>query len=356
MPVGVPDTGHAFLPRLRGCGFQPERADAGVVDLQIPPEQPADGVGDVAQRGVVELGRTFGEVLHQQVPYGPALDAVLVDDLLDAAPSFDPQCPEPRWCAGGQHTSLLEQRVEQRPACAASEMVLLQGGRQLDAVADSDVADQATLADHHPGELVHGVRPSPADRRAGLDLETAESVRVDGRPGLGKQERLALSQQPPVAGPDHLPGYQQDQPGAQLVAMMTPGRGPILQRQISPVEPGGVRSAGQPLLLPGLPGLALQPIQELGQATPPCLVPGAARGRVGEQAQQPLDQHLPALAGLPPTLREGPRFPLRRPASLCRLRHLCDHGAGGAVADSQVHRFSPLPAEVPNSTASTSGR
>jgi len=207
LAAGVPDVGQAFLPCLRDRGFQPERADAGVVDLQVPPEQPADGVGDVAQRGVVELGRAFGEVLHEQVPYGPALDAVLVDDLLDAASSFDPQRPQPRWRAGGQHASVLEQRVEQRPASAAPEVVLLQSRRQLDAVADGDVADQAAFADHHPGELAEGVGAGPANRGAGADLETAEPVRVDGHPGLGQHQRLALPQQPPVARPEHLPGH-----------------------------------------------------------------------------------------------------------------------------------------------------
>ena len=234
-------------------------------------------------------------------------------------------------------------------------MVLLQSGRQLDAVADGDVADQAAFADHHPGELVEGIGAGPADRRACPGLEGAEPAGVDGGPGLGQHQCLALPQQPPVAGPEHLAGHQRDQPGAQLVAMMLPGRDTIFQRQISPAGPGGVRSAGQPLLLPAVTGLALQPVQELGQAASPCLVPGAAR-RVGEQAQQPPGQRFPALAGLPPALREGPRFPLRRPASPCRLRHLCDPGGGGAVVDRQGHRFSPPVAEVPNSTARTSGR
>jgi len=242
MTIGVPDVGQAFFPCLRDRGLQPERADAGVVDLQVPPEQPADGVGDVAQRGVIEFGCAFGEVVHQQVPYRPALDAGLVDDLLDAAAPFDPQRPQPCWCAGGQHTGLLEQRVEQRPARAAPEMVLLQGGRQLDAVANGDVADQAAFADHHPGELAEGIGAGPADRRACPGLETAEPVGDDGRPGLGQHQRLALPQQPPVAGPDHLPGHQQDQPAGQRVAMMAPRRDMSRHRQIRPAGTGGVRA------------------------------------------------------------------------------------------------------------------
>jgi hypothetical protein len=49
--------------------------------------------------------------------------------------------------AGGQqHADLFEERVEQRPARAAPEMMLVQGVRRLDAVADGDVADHAALA------------------------------------------------------------------------------------------------------------------------------------------------------------------------------------------------------------------
>jgi len=46
------------------------------VDLQVAPEQPAEGSGDGTQGGVVEIGGSLGEVLDQQVPDGPALDAV----------------------------------------------------------------------------------------------------------------------------------------------------------------------------------------------------------------------------------------------------------------------------------------
>ena len=209
--------------------------DRGVAHGGVEQGVPADFRGDVRRHtgpegvghedSVVEFGCAFGEVLHRQVPYGSALNAGLVDDPLDAAPPFDSQRPEPRWCAGGQHASLLEQRIEQRPARAAPEVVLLQSSRQLDAVADGDVADQAAFADHYPGELVHGVGPGPADRRAGLEFDAAEPAGVDGRPGLGQQQRLALPQQPPVAGPEHLPGYQQDQPGAQLLGDDAPEPG-----------------------------------------------------------------------------------------------------------------------------------
>ena len=93
--VGVADEGQPFLPYPGDLGRRAERADAGMVDLQVPPEQPAQVAGDRPQRGVVEVGSPLGEVLHHQVPHGPALDAVLSDDLLDAAAPIDAQRPQP---------------------------------------------------------------------------------------------------------------------------------------------------------------------------------------------------------------------------------------------------------------------
>ena len=106
---------------------------------------------------MVKLGSPLGEVLHQQVPDGPALDAVGVDDLLDAAAALDPQRPQPFGRRGREHAGLLEQRVEQWPARAAPEVMLPQRCGQLDAVADGDVADEAALADRDPGDLVQCV-------------------------------------------------------------------------------------------------------------------------------------------------------------------------------------------------------
>ncbi|MBD0689820.1 hypothetical protein BG452_28560 [Streptomyces sp. CBMA123] len=72
--------------------------------------------------GSVDLGGPLGEVLDQQVPDGPAFNAVRVDDLLDAAAALDAKRPKPQRCTGREHAGLLEQGVEQRPARAASEV------------------------------------------------------------------------------------------------------------------------------------------------------------------------------------------------------------------------------------------
>jgi hypothetical protein len=143
----------------------------------------------------------------------------------------------------------------------------------------------------------------------GLDLQAVEGTGVEGGPGLGEHHRHPLAQQPPVGGPDDLPGHEQDEAREQLVAVMRPDRDAPLQRQFSPAGAGGVGPAGQPPLLPGASGLPLEPVQQPGQPAPPGLVPGQARARVGEQAQQPPRQVFPALPCLPPALLTGPRLP-----------------------------------------------
>ncbi|MFF8035906.1 hypothetical protein [Streptomyces sp. NPDC016626] len=283
-----------------------------MVDLQVAPEQPAQVAGDGPQRDVVELGSPLSEVLDQQVTDGPALDAVRVDDLLDAAAALDTKRPQPQRCAGRKHAGLLEQGVEQRPAGAAAEVVFLQCGGQLDAVADGDVADQPALADHDPGELVQGVGPRCRGRVLGQLFEPLEGLGVAGGPGLGEHHRHALPQQPRVAGADRLPGDQEHQARGQFIAPVALGCAASLEGQIVPLETGVVRPAGHPAILPGLSGLAFEPVQQLAQAPPPGLVAGQARTGVGERSKQPLDQALPALTGLPPARFADSRFPLQR--------------------------------------------
>ena len=351
MTVGIANAGQPFLPCPGDLRCQVKGVDTGVMDLQVPPEQPAQVAGDRPERGVVEVRCPLGEVLHHQVPDGPAFDAVLADDLLDAAASVDAQRPQPQRSGGGQDPGLLEQCVEQRAARASPEMVFLQGGRQLDTVADGDVGDEPALADHYPGELVQSVRTGPPDRILRVLLEPAESPGIDRHTGLGQHQRVTLPHQPPVGRPDHLPGHQQHQTAGQLVAPMPRGWF-TTQRQSGPFKAGRVRPARQPPVLPGLTGLALQPVQQLGQPAPPRLVPAATRARVGEGGQQPLGQGMPLLARLPPASRQPARLPLLR---LLRRRSLS--GAHRrAIVDLPRHHASPVIFDEPNNVANTSGR
>jgi hypothetical protein len=66
-----------------------------------------------------------------------------------------------------------------------------------------------------------------------VELEAAEPVRVYGGLHLGQQQRLAPPQQPPAVGPEHLPGHQQDQPGALLLAMMLLGQTRFSARSVT---------------------------------------------------------------------------------------------------------------------------
>ena len=144
---------------------------------------------------------------------------------------------------------------------------------------------------------------------AAVICAACEGTRVEGGPGLGEHHRHPLAQQPPVGGPDDLPGHEQDEAREQLVAVMRPDRDTPLQRQFSRAGAGGVGPAGQPPLLPGASGLQLEPVQQLGQPPPPGLIPGQARAWSGEQARQPPRQVFPALPRLPPVLLAGPRLP-----------------------------------------------
>ena len=64
----------------------------------------------------------------------------------------------------------------------------------------------------------------------GVGLKTLKAMGVDGRTGLGEHQRLPLPQQPGVAGPDDLPGHEQLQTAAQLIAVMSASRGAPSQR------------------------------------------------------------------------------------------------------------------------------
>ena len=338
MPTGVPDVGQAFLPCLRDLRVPAEASRCRGDGSPGPARTAGKGVGDVAQRGVVELGRPFGEVLHQQIPYGPALDAVLVDDLLDAAASFDPQRPQPRWRAGGQHASVLEQRVEQRPASAAPEVMLLQSRRQLDAVADGDVADQAALADHHPGELAQGIdRAQPiagaglASRRRNRRARWPPGPRSASAPGVAAAATGSRAGSParPLAGPARCTARRDDADGRD-----TPSAAVV---QSNPAASAPLASHG-PARCPRA-GVAASPGAWSARAAG--LVPGAARARVGERPSNRSTRR-PGSGGSATSsagraaARHSGAAPVR-----CRLgpwRSRCQWCCRGR----QVHRFSPL--------------
>src|SRR5262252_6440829 len=96
---------------------------------KVAPEQAAEISGDRAQRGVVEVGRPFAEVLDEQVADRPALNGIGVDDLLDAAASVQPQYPQSLRSRSRKHAGLLQRRVEpgHRPVLPARRRRLAAG-------------------------------------------------------------------------------------------------------------------------------------------------------------------------------------------------------------------------------------
>lgn len=141
---------------------------------------------------MIKLRGPLGEVLDQKITDRPALEAVGVDDLLDAAAAVQPQHPQPLGRRSREHAGLFQRRVEQRPARAAPEVMLLQRLGELDAVAHGDVANEATLVDHDPGELVQGVGPGPAGRVLHVGIQAAKALRVDSIARLGQHQHLPL--------------------------------------------------------------------------------------------------------------------------------------------------------------------
>src|SRR5664280_854857 len=112
----------------------------GIDSLRLP----AEAVGQFVQGRVVHAGLAFAQVIHEQVAHRPAHDAVAVDQLLTAELALRSQAPYRRRVVT-EHPGGAQQLVEVRAARAGSGRALLQGVQQLQAVADGDVADQATV-------------------------------------------------------------------------------------------------------------------------------------------------------------------------------------------------------------------
>ena len=135
--------------------------------------------------------------------------------------------------------------------------------------------------------------------------EGGEAVGVSGAGQLGEQPAgRGRGQLPSQAGADHVTGDQQRHAACQGESAVLGIAGRVaaadqpLRGQPSPREVAlGVGGAGDPPVLPGEPGLGLQPVQHPGQATPPALPPvGVAGERLGGQPGQDL---LGALLGRP---------------------------------------------------------
>ncbi len=177
----------------------------------------------------------------------------------------------------------MQPGVEQRPAApllgAGAELCLA----QLQAVPDGDVADAAALGDEHDRDLGPraAAEPGRPRRRVRAGLQAGEPARV---PVGGHRQppvtRYREARQPLQVGADHVGAEQAQQAGLKLgraggdAVAFEPCGGPGV-----PARAEGVPRAGMPALLPGLPGKALQPAQQLPRPAPPGLPGGGPGGQ-----------------------------------------------------------------------------
>ena len=94
-----------------------------MVHFQVAPEQPAQIVGQAAQRGEIQGRLPLGQVGDQQVTHRAALDAALADQFLDGRLPPPADHPDRRRGRGLQHPGRVQQLVEVRapglPSAAA---------------------------------------------------------------------------------------------------------------------------------------------------------------------------------------------------------------------------------------------
>ena len=96
------------------------------------------------QRRVVERGPALGEIVDEQVAHRSALEPVAVDEGRTAQLALGPQRPCRRRPVG-EHARTAQELIEVRARRVGAELDVLGDAEQLQAVADGDVGDGATL-------------------------------------------------------------------------------------------------------------------------------------------------------------------------------------------------------------------
>ena len=103
------------------AGGESQRVDPGMLQLQIPPEQPAEGVGQPDQGDVVDADLAFPEIVDQQIAHRPALDAAAVDELFHAELTLVGQRPHGRRRGVAEHAEGVQHLVEVRALVVSEE-------------------------------------------------------------------------------------------------------------------------------------------------------------------------------------------------------------------------------------------
>ena len=311
----------ALLPGGGDVGGQVQGADAGVVGLQVLPEPLAQRDGHAHQGAVVDAGLPLEQVVHEEVPDRAAGQVVAVDHLLGGELSGEPAAEHPDRGRGtgregpGCGQELVEERAERVGLGPGGEHGLA-AAQQLDAVAGGDGGDGAALGGHHHRDplqrQVEGLPPGRADlpqrgqgRHPGRVADPAHLV--------GEADRRRRRQQPGQAGADHVAADQlrhaRAEPDVQARVQRAEPAGVVQATHdaVSPVAGSdGLGAGGVPPLLPCLPGVQLQPVQELQDAQL-ARVPGAGAAEGERRGQYPPRHREPVCGRLRPGFRDRAR-------------------------------------------------
>src|SRR5271157_4327268 len=216
-----------LLPAGRCRRGQAERADAGMAEFQVAPEQLAQEMGDRPQGRVVRRELPFAEVVRQQLADRPALDAVLADQLGRGELAAGGEHPDAGRSFRREHPGCPQQLVEVHSLAAGLALDRPHHASPLQAVAGGDVADEPALGGHDGGDPPQRQVPGQRADLPGLAClpEDGEGTQITG-PGhlAGEQLQPGAGQQPPRVRPDQVPADQQEQPGAQTAALAVAGR------------------------------------------------------------------------------------------------------------------------------------
>ena len=175
-PEGDPLLGGApgffdLEPLLPGAGDvvgQVQARDAGVVLLDVGPEELAEDVAELLEGRVVQCRLALAEVVNEHVAHCPALQAVSVDHLLGGPRAVGAQLAE-RGRAGDDAHGLQCPVEHLRSLARTAEGVFL-GGVPGDHVADGDLAERAALGRDDGGGAA-GRQPAGDGRQLGVGVE-----------------------------------------------------------------------------------------------------------------------------------------------------------------------------------------
>ena len=180
-------------------------ADAGVVLLDVGPEQLAQLVAEMLEGGVVQRRLALAQVVHEQVPDRPAGQVVAVDHLLGGPRAGGAQLAEGGGAVDDAHGP--QRPVDDLHALARPRQGLVLGGVLGEQVADGDLAERPALGRDDDGGPVDR-HPAGGRRQLGIGvqqpLQPGEAGRVPfRRQGPGEVVVGCAAAEQPVHGRAH---------------------------------------------------------------------------------------------------------------------------------------------------------